>query len=35
MMLKRYIADIKNITGDDQVTLSIAKSFTIYVNEIA
>ena len=30
-MLERHIADIKNIAGDDQVTITIAKSFEIYI----
>ena len=29
------VADIKNITGNDQVTLTITEAFKIYVYEIA
>ena len=32
--LKRHIADVKSIAGDDQATLTIAKTFEIYVYEI-
>ena len=34
-LLKQHAADIKNIAGDDQVTLTIAKPIEIYIYEIA
>ena len=33
-MLEWHVADVKNIANDDQVTLTIAKSFEIYGKEI-
>ena len=33
-MLERHIANVSNIAGIDQVTLTIMQSFEIYVYEI-
>ena len=35
MMLDQHIVDSKNIAGNNQVTLTIAKTFEIYIYEIA